>query len=454
MAWEKFESSPRDLVIHRAKIGELTPEEAEAEAERQGFGPMATKPNPVDFDPSRMPDWSLPMALAWIAWRTTDSVREHCADYREKCLLWFPGSWNIPADDGKEFKRIDGYELRPLGRSTAVRLSLVEAYLSSTEKLPPTRQMTIAKAEKEMFVALASGHLVAIGKDDVGKVVDIPQREWPYLQVFEEQESDVLKRDALDATPAFTEIKLWKKDLQRLWAEFLVQPYMIEPMTRLGTAGYVPFCSALHWIMTEGGAVERNLEDGKAWANCVERLLPLVSTGEIEIIGRPGTGPFQRIEHQIFAGIPVSQPTQDSFSMITGDDPWISSMLYVDAEHWNADFNDQLYLSKSGSASWNHLQVKKADVLREIKFEGRNEALEPAAYRSGAPGRPSANNLVKLEFDARCRRVETAPSVKLEAIALADWLGTTHPSAPQLTAKTIENQIRAAFRSRVFNPRN
>jgi hypothetical protein len=454
MTWENFEPSPRDLVIHKVRVGEITPEQAEAEAERQGFGPLATKPNSVDFDPSQMPDWSLPMALAWIAWRSIESVREHCADYREKCLLWFPGSWNVPTDDGKEFKRIDGYELRSLRRSTSIRLALVESYLSSNKKLPPTCQMTIAKAEKELFVALAAGHLVAIGKDDAGKVVDIPQREWPYLQLYEEQESDVLKRHALDATPAFSVIKLWKKDLQRLWEEFLVQPHMIEPMTRSGAAGYVPLCAVLHWIMTEGGKTERNLEDRKAWANCVERLLPLISTGEIEIIGRPSTGPFQRIEHQIFAGIPVSQPTQDSFSMITGVDPWISSMLYVDAEHWNADFNDQLYLFKSGPASWTHLQVKKADVLREIKFEDRSEALEPAPYKSGAPGRPSSNNLVKAEFDARCGRGEAAVSLKLEAIALAEWLGTTHPGAPQLTAKTIENQIRAAFRSRASNPRN
>lgn len=454
MTWKDFEPSPRDLIIHRARIGEITPETAEAEAGQQGFGPLATKPNPVDFDPSQMPDWSLAMALAWIAWRTTDAVREHCADYREKCLLWFPGSWNVPTDDGREFKRIDGYELRSLRRSTSVRLALVESYLSSTKKLPPTCQMTIAKAEKALFVALAAGYLVAIGKDDAGKVLDIPQREWPYLHLFEEQESDVLKRDALDATPAFTEIRLWKKDLQRLWEEFLIQPYMIEPMMRPGTAGYVPFCAALHWTMTEGGTLERNLEDAEAWANCVERLLPLISTGEIEIIGRSGTGPFQRIEQQIFASIPVSQPTQDPFSMITGNDPWISSMLYVDAEHWNADFNDQLYLFKSGPASWTHLQVKKADVLREIKFEDRSEALEPVPYKSGAPGRPSSNNLVKAEYDARCRRGETAPSVKLEAVALADWLSITHPSAPKLTAKTIENQTRAAFRGRATKPRN
>ena len=102
MTSEEFQPTIRDRLIRRVRIGEITPEEAEAEAERQGFGPLETKPDPVDFDPSQMPNWSVPMALAWIAWRTIEAVREHCADYREKCLLWFPGSWNIPTDDGRE----------------------------------------------------------------------------------------------------------------------------------------------------------------------------------------------------------------------------------------------------------------------------------------------------------------------------------------------------------------
>jgi hypothetical protein len=98
------------------------------------------------------------------------------------------------------------------------------------------------EAEKELFVALAAGYLVAVAKDGAGKVVEIPQREWPYLHLFEEQESDVLKHDALDAEPAFNDVRLRREDLHRLWEEFLVQPYMLEPMTRTSTAGYVPFC--------------------------------------------------------------------------------------------------------------------------------------------------------------------------------------------------------------------
>jgi hypothetical protein len=448
MAWESFEPSPRDLLIHRVRIGEITPEEAEAEAKQGGFGPIATKPSPIDFDPAQMPYWSLPMALAWIAWRHIQQVREHCAEYCENWLHWFPGSWNVPTGDGLEFKRIDGHELRSSRQPTVVRLGFTESYLSSTETLPSTCQMSIAKAEKELFYALAAGRLVAAAKDSAGKVVEIPQREWPYLRLFEEQESDVLKHDALDATPAFTEIELRREDLQRLWEEFLVQPYMIEPMARAGTAGYVSFCVALHWIMTKGGTAGKNLEDFDAWNDSVQQILPLISTGEIQVIGRPiSGGSAQTISGETFAAVVVSHALKDEFSIIVGDDPWIGCMPYIDQQHWSSDFNDKLYLSKFGPATWTHLQVKKADVLREIKFDAGEEVRQPI-YTSGVPGRPTSMNLIRLEFEARYRRGDAAPSITSEAAALAEWLSRTHPEATPIKAKTIKNQLASEFRKR------
>jgi hypothetical protein len=146
--------------------------------------------------------------------------------------------------------------------------------------------MTVSKAEKLLFAALAAGRIGAIAKDAAGNVVDIPQREWPYLQLFEEQERDVLKHDALDRAAAFSEIKLRRDDLKKVWEEYLVEPYMIEPMMRAGTAGYVPLCSALHWIMTEAGQRVQHLEDSEVWKASVERLWPYKGSrlpGDVEV---------------------------------------------------------------------------------------------------------------------------------------------------------------------------
>ena len=94
-------------------------------------------------------------------------------------------------------------------------------------------------------------------------------------------------------------------------------------------------------------------------------MLPLISTGEIQAIGRPITGgSAQTITGETFAGVVVSHALKDEFSIVVGDDPWIGCMPYIDQQHWSLDFNDKLYLSKFGPATWTHLQVKKADVLR------------------------------------------------------------------------------------------
>ena len=389
----------RDILIDQVRRGQITPAEAEHKAAKQGFGPLETTPDPVEFDPDEMPWWSLPMALAWIAWRNTKSVRENCAEYRENWLHWIPGSWNVPTNNGAEFERIDGYELKSVRQSTAVRLSVVEAYLRSTRTLPVTAQMTVSEAEKELFAALAAARIVAIAKDATGNVVDIPQREWPYLQLFEEQERDVLKHDALDRAAAFSEIKLPRDDLKKIWEEHLVEAHMIEPMMRAGTAGYVPLCSALHWIMTEAGQRVRHLEDLRSWYGSVDKLIPLISTGEIEILGKPISGGAPKaLGGHMFAGIMVSEPLRDEpFGLITGDNPWISCMPYVDDEHWGRDFNDQLFLLKSGPASWTHLQVKKADVLREFSIFLEKGSAEKQAR--AAPSATSSDPLPKLQLE-------------------------------------------------------
>jgi hypothetical protein len=176
-------------------------------------------------------------------------------------------------------------------------------------------------------------------------------------------------------------------------------------------------------------------------------MLPLISTGEIQIIGRPGAGgPPQTIAGEAFASVKVSQPTKDEFSVLVGANPWIGCTCYIDDQHWHADFNDQLHLSHYGPASWTHLQVKKGDVLREISF--RNKEIPPPTYSSGAPGRPTSMNLIRQEFEARYSRGETAGSITLESTALADWLAKAHPLAAPVKAKTIKNQLSDQFRRR------
>jgi hypothetical protein len=58
-------------LIDQVRRGTITPEEANDSAAKQSFGPIATTPDPLEFDPEQIPWWSLPMPLAWIAWRNS-----------------------------------------------------------------------------------------------------------------------------------------------------------------------------------------------------------------------------------------------------------------------------------------------------------------------------------------------------------------------------------------------
>jgi hypothetical protein len=144
--------------------------------------------------------------------------------------------------------------------------------------------------------------------------------------------------------------------------ELYVQPYMIEPMTRPGGAGYVHLSSALLWIMTKGAPEPKSLTNSETWQAAVDLLLPLIRTGEVEIVGRP-----EGIRPQMFAGAAVSGPLNNCAR--PGCERWIWSMPYVDPQTWDErGFNDQLYLRVTEPAAFTHLEVRKSDILREFAF--------------------------------------------------------------------------------------
>jgi hypothetical protein len=64
----------RDDLIDDVRKGRLTPEQAEAEAARLSIGELARQPDRRAFKPMGEPFWTLPMAVAWIAWRSPDRV--------------------------------------------------------------------------------------------------------------------------------------------------------------------------------------------------------------------------------------------------------------------------------------------------------------------------------------------------------------------------------------------
>ena len=372
-----WKPSRRDELITLARYGEVTPEEAEAEARANGQESFERQPELPAFDPMRESRWSMVMAVAWIAWRDIGRVRENCPGFRSECSHWIFREWNEPVENGSAFAPRAGWFLETWHEATTVRLSMMESILKARHELPSTWQMAVREAEEALWRALSDEHLVAEALNDHGKPVDIPAREWSYLKLFEEGKRDVLKYDALDRRAPFTEVKLRRDDLMALWPEskgfepdeecttWPITPSMLDPINAAGTAGYVPLCTALQWIMTSAGTRSVMLNDAEAWTAAVNALWPLICSGEIELLGLGRARVLtERITPQSLALVRVLAPLDnDIFDILLNGPSHVSCTSYMDESHWRNDFNDRLYESGLPGPAWTHLQVRKADIL-------------------------------------------------------------------------------------------
>jgi len=66
----------RDKLIDAVMHGRMSPAQAEAEAARLGLEPLAPAPDAWKYHPLSEVWWTLPVTVAWIAWRTARDVQE------------------------------------------------------------------------------------------------------------------------------------------------------------------------------------------------------------------------------------------------------------------------------------------------------------------------------------------------------------------------------------------
>lgn len=75
-------------LLAQVRTGELGPEEADEAAIEAGLGSLSKLPSPDECWSAGKPHWTLPMALAWITWRTFAEPREWDAAYLEQRRDW------------------------------------------------------------------------------------------------------------------------------------------------------------------------------------------------------------------------------------------------------------------------------------------------------------------------------------------------------------------------------
>jgi hypothetical protein len=86
---------------------------------------------------------------------------------------------------------------------------------------------------------------------------------------------------------------------------------LTQPEIRPDGSGYMDLTDAACWIATNGGRVSFFYRDKAVWQSAFEKLLPAVTSGEIEIIGRQNGRLPAQINGAHFASITVEYPYQD-----------------------------------------------------------------------------------------------------------------------------------------------
>ena len=127
MVFDRSKQSLRDRLITQARYGEITPQQAEAEAAANGLDPFERTPHLPQFDPRLESRWSIVMALAWIAWRDFESVRAQVPEFRATCTYWIFREWNEPLNNGTEFALRKGWFLETWCRPTTFLLTLLQS---------------------------------------------------------------------------------------------------------------------------------------------------------------------------------------------------------------------------------------------------------------------------------------------------------------------------------------
>jgi len=429
----------RDELFERAKVGEITGEEADAEAIRLGLGSLSHQPGPDEFRPEAETQWTLVMAVAWIAYLDLDEVREWSAPYRAEYYHWLWQRWRRGADSSI----YEGWHLEQRSRPSLSLLGISDAARSVTGSKPPV--LAVSEAEEALWVALREGLFSASGIDtETGRRVEIPTLDWRELVAVENRgQVDEVRRGLMAS--GYREVLVPSAAVRGFWHRRKVMRPSLPQLVPPTGHGYMPLFCAAQWIATEGGARDFDPADAAFWQPAYGVLLAAIASEKLRAIGVKGGQP-EPVPPYLFAGIRVDYPFSDSpLDMILSDDLILRSYPYINDEHWR-DGSDDALVNRRGD-HWRRLMVEKGEVGALWPFELRDRG-------TGTPGRPTKSiHLILDEFERRIARAETGRVLREEATALIEWLKIAHPFVDRPTRKTVENRIRSRFRSTASAPK-
>jgi len=221
--------SLRDELLARAKLGEITPEEAEDAALLDGCGPLEVRSYPIDpsqrmepadLDPITEPAWTLLMALVWIIARDPMAVRAVWVEARRACTHWvvFP----LTEAAGTISEKRTSWELRPLPPPTVSDVDAVcevdEDELLVEYLFPPIVVSGI-RAREELWDRLCSGDLIAEGKRrGKSEGTKISPDEWTSLDWLDDRSASAdIVGSRIDNVPRYDDVSVLGQKVRDIW---------------------------------------------------------------------------------------------------------------------------------------------------------------------------------------------------------------------------------------------
>lgn len=190
-----------NALFEAVESGRFTPARAEAIAARLGLPPL--NPPPA-YDPAKVDRWTLPMALAWIAYRDLGEVAKWAAEYREQAREWAPArhsAGQVLRDKWDNCRPAIAEALKDIELGRVMRL----VYSEETPPAIPAEPMALLRK------ALADG-LHAVGYSS-GALVEISKYQWAELEPMalpDEPDALAFKRSL---APAYYGVTVSRADL-------------------------------------------------------------------------------------------------------------------------------------------------------------------------------------------------------------------------------------------------
>lgn len=380
------------------------------------------------------------MAVAWVAYRELDQVREWFAPFRENCWEWRWQRWRVGLDGPVH----EGWHLEQRGRPTLSLLALAGALHRVDEHDPSV--MYVRDAKEALWVALREGLFAASGIDlETDRRTDIPALDWHELVAVEGRgEVDEVRRGSMGS--GYRDILVPSAALRGLWRPVSRKPLTLPQSVPPVGEGYMPLYCAAQWIATKGAAFQFDPEEESVWRSAYDELLSAIASEKVRVVGTRN-GQREVVPGFHFADCSVDYPFGSAeLNVLAGEDLYLRSYPYLDEEHWRKGFDDALINRREDR--WTRLMVEKGDVRTRWPFPLPETDTE-ASLRTGMPGRPGkSKHLIEDEFRRRATAGELADTLAQEASALVEWLRLKHPNRPRPTVLTIENYIRTEYRRR------